>query len=100
MSHGKIIARHNNIRDAIFEVARSANLAPRKEEAALIRVTIILRAQYQTVFRMIRLLKGFWLAQSEPNIGTDLRPDQIRPDQTGPGLTNFSALGCAVRLKL
>ena len=36
MRHGEIIARHNNIRDAIFEVARSANLAPRKEEAALI----------------------------------------------------------------
>ena len=34
--HGEIIARHNNIRDAIFEVARSENLAPRKEEAALI----------------------------------------------------------------
>ena len=36
MRHGEIIARHNNIRDAIFEVARSANLAPRKEETALI----------------------------------------------------------------
>ena len=25
-----------------------------------------------------------WLAQSEPNIRTDLRPDQTRPDQTRP----------------
>ena len=36
MRHGEIIARHNNIRDAIFEVAKSAKLAPKKEEAALI----------------------------------------------------------------
>ena len=37
MRHGEIIARHNNIHDAIFEVARSANLTPRKEEATLIQ---------------------------------------------------------------
>ena len=36
MRHGEIIARHNNIRNAIFDVARIANLAPRKEEASLI----------------------------------------------------------------
>ena len=42
----------------------------------------------------------YWLAQSEPNIRTDLRPDQTRPDPTRPGLTNFSALGCARGLKL
>ena len=34
--HGEITARHSNICNAIFEVARSTNLAPRKEEAALI----------------------------------------------------------------
>ena len=39
MRHGEIIARHNNIGDAIFEEARSTNLAPRKEEAALIPST-------------------------------------------------------------
>ena len=36
MRHGEIVARNNNIHDAIFEVARSTNLAPRKEEAASI----------------------------------------------------------------
>ena len=35
MRHGEI-ARHNNICDTIFEVARSANLAPREGEATLI----------------------------------------------------------------
>ena len=35
MRHGEI-ARHNNIHDTIFELARTANLAPRKEEAASI----------------------------------------------------------------
>ena len=45
---------------------------------------------------------NYWLAQSEPNIRTELRPrpNPTRPDPTRPGLTNFSALGCARRLKL
>ena len=30
------IARHNHLRDALFSAAASANLAPRKEERALI----------------------------------------------------------------
>ena len=34
--HNPVIARHNNICNVIFEVARSVNLAPRKEEGALI----------------------------------------------------------------
>ena len=35
-SHGERIARHNQLRDAIYQVAASANLAPRKEENALL----------------------------------------------------------------
>ena len=33
---GERIARHNNLRDALFQAAASANLAPRKEEQALL----------------------------------------------------------------
>ena len=35
-SHGERIARHNQLRDAIYQVAASSNLAPRKEENALL----------------------------------------------------------------
>ena len=35
-SHGERIARHNQLRDAIYSVAASSNLAPRKEENALL----------------------------------------------------------------
>ena len=35
-SDGERIARHNNLRDALYSVASSANLAPRKEEQALL----------------------------------------------------------------
>ena len=35
-SHGERIARHNKLRDAIYSVAASSNLAPRKEENALL----------------------------------------------------------------
>jgi hypothetical protein len=34
-SHGERISRHNQLRDAIYQVAASSNLAPRKEENAL-----------------------------------------------------------------
>ena len=35
-SHGERIAWHNQLRDAIYQVAASSNLAPRKEENALL----------------------------------------------------------------
>ena len=34
--HGELIARHNHLRNAIFEAAKSGHLAPRMEENALI----------------------------------------------------------------
>ena len=38
-SHGERIARHNQLRDAIYSVAASSNLAPRKEESDLLPLT-------------------------------------------------------------
>ena len=35
-SHGERIARHHHLRDALYQAAVSANLAPRKEEQALL----------------------------------------------------------------
>ena len=35
-SHGERIARHHHLRDALFQAAATANLAPRKEEGALL----------------------------------------------------------------
>ena len=35
-NRGEVIARHNHLRNALFEAAQAANLAPRKEEQALI----------------------------------------------------------------
>ena len=35
-SHGERIARHNHLRDHFYQVAASCNLAPRKEENALL----------------------------------------------------------------
>ena len=39
---------------------------------------------FQQIFGVLSL---YWLAQSEPNIRTELRPDQTRPDQTRPDPT-------------
>ena len=35
-SHGERIARHHHLRDALYQAAAGANLAPRKEEGALL----------------------------------------------------------------
>ena len=50
--------------------------------------------------RMLLIIGWLNLIQTLELIWDPTRPDQTRPDPIRPGLTNFSALGCARRLKL
>ena len=55
---------------------------------------------YDHCLRMLLIIGWLNLTQTLELIWDPTRPDQTRPDSIQPGLTNFSALGCARRLKL
>jgi hypothetical protein len=85
-SHGERIARHNQLRDAIYQVAASSNLAPRKEENALLPGTSARPADV-----LIPKWTGGKDTALDVTVVSPLLTDRVDLSITSPGHTLVSA---------
>ena len=85
-SHGERIARHNQLQDAIYSVAASANLAPRKKENALLPGT---SARPADVF--IPYWSGGMDTALDVTVVSPLLSDRVDLSVTQPGHTLTAA---------